>query len=179
MNPVFARSCASFVLLALPVVSACDGGILRFRVHESIDEQLVEGSPLATFVPVDIPIDVDLAAETQARNTGPASHVFLRSLTLDITDTAEPAGDSDDFDFLTRVEIFAESTRAGSTLPRVRVAYLESVPRGVDHLSFDRDDVDLLPYVEEGARLTSEANGTVPPDDTTFDGDVAFTVHVF
>ncbi len=31
-------------------------------------------------------------------------------------------------------------------------------------------DLDLLPYVEEGAVITSSASGSPPPDDVTFDG---------
>lgn len=165
-----------------PFTSAgCFGGtgVLSFPIDKPIDEQLVEGSPLAAFFPFAIPMNVDLSAETAARGTGPANHVYLTSLSLDITTTAEPDGDSDDFDFLTSVAIYVESTKAGTTLPRVRIAHIDAVPRDTRHLSFVRDGVDIIDYVNEGARLTSEAQGTVPTDDVTFDGEVSLSVEVF
>lgn len=168
---------ASFLALS---ITGCFGGtgILSFPIERSIDEQLVQGSPLAAIFPFAIPMNVDLASETSARGTGPANHVYLRSLVLDVTSTAEPDGDTDDFDFLTSVDIFIESTKAGSTLPRVRIAHISNVPRDAKHISFVSDRVDLIDYVNEGARLTSEADGSVPPDDVTFDGEIALSVEV-
>ena len=157
--------------------------LLAFDLSVQLAEQRVEGSPigglLGGFFELPIPLDVDLASETAARDTGPAQAVRLTSLTLDITATAEGAGDTDDFDFVDSVDIFVESRESGSDLPRVRVATVSGIPDGARQIVFETDTtVNLRPYVNEGARLTSSAEGTVPPDDVTFDGDIVLTVEV-
>jgi hypothetical protein len=154
-----------------------------FDLVQPLAEQRVVGSPLGGvlggFFEVPIPLEVDLAAETMARETGPAQAVRLRSLTLGVTATAEEGDDTDDLSFIDRVDIFVESREGGSSLPRVRVATLGDVAPGTREVSFDTDEeVNLLPYVQEGARLTSEGEGTAPPDDVTFAGEAILTVEV-
>jgi hypothetical protein len=168
---------ASLALGAL-ALAAC--GIARFSIPYELAEQRVTGSPLGGLLGpvIDIPIDIDLSAETAARDTGPAQHVYLTGLSLAITPTAEPAGDTDDFDFIDTIDIFVESGAAGSTLPRLRVAHLDPVPTGARAISLELDGVDLIQYVREGAVLTSSAAGTVPPDDVTFDGHLTFAIDV-
>lgn len=78
------------------------------------------------------------------------------------------------------MQVYVESTQSGSTLPRVRIAQIDSVPRSARQIYFDTDtSVNLLPYIDEGARLTSSAQGHAPPDDVTFDGRAALSVEVF
>ncbi len=155
-------------------------GLISFDVTHDIAEQQVEGGALGGVLGgvVEIPLDIDLSAETAARDTGPAQHVYLTELSLAITPTAEPAGDTDDFDFLDAIEIFVESRQAGSTLPRQRIAVLDPVPRGVRRLELEPEGVDLIEYVQEGALLTSNARGTFPPDAVTFDGRIVLVVEV-
>jgi len=175
----------AFVLITALSFSGCLGGtgILSFPIHETIDEQTVNGSPIPAALggafPFMIPMNIDLSAETAARGTGPANHVYLRSLSLDITATAEPAPDTDDFDFLDSIDIYIESTKSGTTLERRKIAHITTVPTGVKHVSFSIDRVDLIDYVNEGSRLTSEATGNFPPDDVTFDGEISLSVEVF
>ncbi|HJL19898.1 MAG TPA: hypothetical protein RMH99_29815 [Sandaracinaceae bacterium LLY-WYZ-13_1] len=168
--------------LALLALTGCTstGG---FELGIDLAEQRVDGNPvgglLGGFFEVPIPLMVDLAAETAARDTGPAQRVRLVELSLAITPTAESEGDTDDFGFLDGAEIFVESADAGSSLRRQRIATLEEVPEGARELFFATDpEVDLLPYIDEGARLTSSAEGTVPPDDVTFDGRAVLSVEV-
>ena len=170
------------LLLSTCLLGGCTG-FGGFELTLDIPEQRVDGNPLGGLLgtPFDapIPLMIDLASETAARDTGPAQHVRLSALTLSITPTAEPEGDTDDLAFIDRAEIFVESTQSGSSLPRVRVAVLEQVPAGTRQVSFETDaSVDLLPYVQEGARLTSSADGEVPPDDVTFEGSVLLSVEV-
>ena len=172
------RTCLLCLVVVL-VLGGCSG-IVSFSVGYDVAEQRIEGSPLGGLLGgvIDIPLDVDLSAETAARDTGPAQHVYLTELALEITPTAEPAGDTDDFDFIDSIEIFVESARSGSTLPRVRVAHSDPVPRGVRRLELAVDDVDLVEYVREGARLTSSSSGRVPPDDVTLDGHLTLVIEV-
>jgi hypothetical protein len=170
------------LLLALLLASGCSD-VLDFEVERSVPEQRVEGSVLSgalgDLLGAPIPLDVDIASETDARETGPASAVRLVQFSLAITDTARPEGDSDDFDFLDSVEIHIESTASGSSLPRQKVAELRPVPSGATRIELDTfSDLNLLPYAEEGARLTSTASGSVPGDDVTFDGGLTLLVEV-
>jgi hypothetical protein len=36
--------------------------------------------------------------------------------------------------------------------------------------------VNLLPYVNEGSRMTADGEGQAPPDDTTYAGEAVFRV---
>lgn len=167
------------LLLATITLLAC--GIARFTIGREIPEQRVEGSPLGGLlgpVSVPIPLAVDLAAETGARSTGPAQHVYLVALSLSVTSSSEPVGDTDDLAFVDAIEIFVESTAPSSTLPRQRVARLDPAPDGQRTLSLDCEPVDLIDYLREGARLTSSARGTVPPDDVSFVGQLELAVEV-
>jgi hypothetical protein len=168
---------------SLVMIAACGPrGFGSFGFGYETGEQVVPGSPVAgllgNLVDAPIPLDIDLEAETAAHATGVAQHVYLTSLSLDLTATAEPGGDSDDFDFLDRVEIYIQSSVSGSTLPRQRVAFVDAVPRGARTLALTVENVDLIGYVREGAVLTSSASGRVPPDDVSFIARLTFAVEV-
>ncbi len=178
-RPSTARISLALTLFAL-ALPGC--GLARFTLGRDIAEQRVDGNPLGGLLGslvLPIPIDVDLAAETTARGTGPAQHVYLGALSLSVTSTGEPAGDTDDLSFIDSIEIFVESSASGSALPRQRVARLDPAPDGTRTLSLDAERVDLIEYVREGARLTANASGTLPPDDVTYDGHIELIVEVF
>ncbi len=168
--------------LALTTCAFAQGcGLAQFPLGYDIGEQVVPGSPLGPVLGgtlVDVPINIDLSAATAARGTGPAQHVYLTDLTLAVTTTDEPAGDTDDLSFISTIQIFVESSQSGSALPRVRVAHLDSVPAGARSISLQTDGVDLIGYVREGARLTASATGHAPPDDVSYDGHLDLAVQV-
>ncbi len=81
----------SFLLASAATLAIAACGILQFGVGYDIAEQLVPGSPTGGLLdgnPVEIPLDLDLTAQTDARSTGPAQHVYLTSFTLSVTATA-------------------------------------------------------------------------------------------
>jgi len=169
--------------LWLAALAGC--GALDFDIQKAIPEQTAPGESFsctlndfldrASIAP--FTLDIDVAKETNARDTGPARRLELASLVLDVTATKRPAGDTDNFDFLQKLEIFVESAQAGSALPRARVAVLDPVPRGATHLDVTTDrSVDLLPYTNEGAKITSSAKASAPCDDTSFNGLVVVRV---
>jgi hypothetical protein len=167
---------------ALGPLSGC-AGIGDFDVERTIGEQRVDGNALAGLLnnlfAVPIPMDVDIQSETAARDTGPAHAAHLRKIELQITDTSTTAGDTDDFGFLDSVEIFLESTRQGTTLPRVLIARASQI-EPTETLDFDVvRSVDVLPYADEGSRFTSDVQGRVPPDDVSFDGRFTLRVELF
>ena len=177
------RSRQALASAALAIGSAACASVGDFDIDRTIAEQRVMGSPIAgllgSLFQVPIPLAVDIESEITARNTGPAETARLKALALEITTSAQSSGDSDDFDFLDSVDIFIESTHTGSHLPRARVARADNIaatPR-IDFTVIR--SVNVLPYAEEGARLTSEVEGRVPPDDVSFAGHFTLRVELF
>jgi hypothetical protein len=175
-----------FVAITLAFAPACfffGDGVGDFDVAVGVDESLVEGNLLGGLLGgllgIQVQLDIDLEAETMARGTGPVQHVYLSDMSLSVTSTAQGAGDSDSMDFVDTLDIYVESTAAGSTLPRQLVATVDGVADGARTINLNTDlTVDLLPYINEGARLTAEGTGNTPTDDVTFDGVVILTCEV-
>jgi hypothetical protein len=167
-----ARSLSSLLPLALALLPGC--GLISFDIERDLPEQRVNGSIVSSLLDglIDnpIPMDIDLEQEIAARDAGAACGATLTSLTFSITPTGVGSGDQDDFDFVEAVTLHVQSSLASSSLPKRTLADLDPVPRGATTLSLDPSGVDLLPYIEEGAVITSEARGSSPPDDVTFVG---------
>ncbi len=156
-------------------------GLVHFDVTEDIEEQRIEGDPiaamLASFLDEPVAISLNVEEEVGARDGGVAKEVSLRQLVFRITDTAVGTGDLDNFDFLESLQVYVESTAEGSTLPRVLVAEMPTIPDGLVELDLDVvDGVDLLPYLEGGARIATDAVGAPPADDVTFDGQAELRI---
>jgi hypothetical protein len=157
----------------------CNCSIIDFDVDQKIPEQSVPGSsipgPLSSLFPV--PISLDLQSKIKSQNTGPIDSVTLKSLELTITTTALGSGDSDDWAFVDHIDVFVESTKAGSTLPKVKIASV-AMPGAVQTMTFTVEGgVNLKPYVDEGSQVDSSGSGTAPSDDVSYDGTAVFTVH--
>lgn len=168
-------------VLVCSSVAVCASGcqqLLQFDVEQALPEQRVAGSALGGILPAFLPsplkVTVDVKAETAARNTGPASRLFLKELTLRVTPADAPAGT---FDFLDEVHLFVATP--SNAAPKVEVAALKPVPRGATRLTFTVvPNVNLLPYVNGGAELTATATGTQPRADVTFDGKLVLDVRI-
>lgn len=161
-------------LATLALLSSC--GAIRFELEQVISEQRVEGSLLGgvlpSFFPNPFKLTIDVKAETEKRGTGPATAAFLKSLSLAATPAGNPSGT---FDFLDEVHLFVEAPG----LPKVEVATLKPVPRGQAMVDFAIvPEVNLLPYVNAGATMTTTATGTQPAKDFTFDGKAVFEVRI-
>ena len=163
-------------VVCLAVLAGC--GITDFDITQPVPEQEVQGSgipaPIAALFP--LPLSLDLSAEIQKQTTGPIDSVTLSSLELAITSTRQPTGDADDWAFVDEIHVFVKSSQDGSSLPRIEIASTSS-PGAVTTMKFDVEDVDLKPYIDEGSVVESEASGTVPTDDVSYDGEGVFTVH--
>lgn len=164
------------VLLSLFVASC---GVTDFDVDQPIQEQMVSGSPVPGPLQVlfPIPLNLDISAQIKAKDTGPIGSVTLKSLTLSITKTDEPSGDTDDWSFLSSVDVYVSSTKSGTTLPKVKLA-TASNPGAVRDLKFTVEPgVDVKPYIDEGSMVEGQCTGNAPPDDVSYDGTASFTVH--
>jgi hypothetical protein len=161
----------------LPLLAGCS--IADFDVDQQIPEQRVPGSaipgPLAALFP--LPINLDIESKIKAQDTGPIDSVTLSSLTLTITATSRPTGDTDDWSFCDHVDVFIESRKAGSTLPKVKIASV-AMPGAVQTMTFKVEGgVNVKPYVDEGSQVDTTGSGTAPSDDVSYDGKAVFTVH--
>lgn len=163
-------------ILLIATLGACGENFGDITFTEESQEAIVMGSSggLLNMLPTNnllppLKLEIDLQEELDSQNAGPAKAVYLDALALTITPTSMPEGDTDNFDFVDKVDVYVESTKSGSSLPKKQVAVLENVPQGKTTVDFTViEDVDLKPYIEEGVRLTTTGNGEVPPDDTSF-----------
>ncbi len=165
------------VIVLLALTAGC--GVTDFDIDQPIIEQHITGSvlpgPLAVLFP--LPLDLDLSAKIKEQETGPIDSVTLSSLTLSITATDRPSGDTDDWSFVEEIHVFVKSRQSGTTLPRVEIAHVAS-PGVVTEMKFICDQhIDLDPYVNEGSVIETMGKGTIPPDDVSYDGKSVFTVH--
>ena len=169
-------------LLFLPIL-AC--GLISFDLDQEIAENTVKGIDLLnpaldanTFFPP-IALNLNLDQEIAARETGPASAAYLKSVTLEITDKAKsnPA-DEDSFDFFQELQIFIEAKNG--SLPKKKVAWVKdfSAKSTVLNLTVD-ETVDLLPYINAGSKISCAAGGLFPPqDDVSYKGKLTVTVKI-
>src|SRR5262245_19147864 len=129
------------LLIAIVLCAGCSD-IVDFDISQSVTEQRVMGSPLpgplAALFP--LPLDLDLAAEIQKRDSGPIDRITISSLSLEITAAARPAGDADDWAFVESIRVFVKSSRSGSSLPRVEIANV-NMPGAVTTMKFQLTDV--------------------------------------
>lgn len=162
------------VILSALLLCGCG---LPFTIGQDVPEQTVPADPNPLPIPVGqeffrIPLTIDLQSEIENRKTGPAKSVLLRSLTLAAT------RNSGNFDFLDEVHIFIAPSQ-GTALPEVEIATLNPVPRGVTNVSFTIvPDVELLPYIQQGARVISRVTGRYPQQQFTFDGHLRVTIYI-
>lgn len=164
------------MVLLCVALSGC--GAVGFNVEQQLPEQRIQrsavGGLLPTLFPSPAKLTVDLRAEQEKRGTGPATQIFLRSLSFTTTPRGMPSGN---FDFLEEAHLYAESSAAG--LPKVEIATLKPVPRNALTVDFAVvPGVNLLPYVNAGAELSATATGTQPDQDITFDGLLVIDVRI-
>lgn len=150
-----------------------------FDLGRDVPEQMLLGSPVPAPLQSAFPfaMDLDLSEHLAKFETKRPLQVLLASLELTTTATSEPAGDHDDFGFITELHVFISSSTAGSTLPRVEIAHATK-PGPVTTIEFAVDStIDLKPYVSELAKVDAVGSGTAPSDDISFDGRGVVTVH--
>lgn len=158
-------------------LSGC--GAIAFDLEQAIPEQTVQGSPLGgllpSFLPTPFKMTLDVSAETQKRSTGPATSAGLKAISFSATPHGTATGN---FDFVEEIHIFI-STTGNSSLPRVEIATLKPVPKGLKTLDLVVvPGIDLLPYINAGAEVSAQASGTQPIMSFTFDGRVVVTIRI-
>ncbi len=153
-----------------------------FDLTLNITEQRQPGGTgtISTFLPTPYVVIVSLADEAKIRGTNPPKKAYIKDLSFAITSTARPVGDIDTFDYLNTVEFFLEPTRIGSQLQKLKVADIPSKEGPAGEISPRlTSNLDILPLLNEGARLTATATGSLPSDEISYNGELVIGVDVF
>ena len=170
---------ATSLFAATLTVAGCAPGLLGADVSRELPEQTIPGDPVAHAAAAGLlqvgmgtaPV-IELESANPAVDTTGLNQILLRALTMDITSTAEPPGDADCWDFVLNTNVYIESTRQGSVLPRMKIAS-GGAPGCVRSMVLTPvADVNLKPYTDQGFRVVAEAAG-VPPEDA-----VSFVTHL-
>ena len=176
----------SALAIAALTTAACAPGAIGQDITRDLAEQTIQGDPLANAAATAqlrmnmgaAPV-VSLESDVAAQDTTGLNWVLLRSVSMEITGTARPAGDADCWDFVQGVTVYVESTRQGSTLPRMQIASA-TAPGCVGTMNLTPvASANLKPYTDEGFRLTAEAMGVPPTDDVTFVTHLVLRAAVF
>jgi hypothetical protein len=161
------------------LVAALSGGCgkLPIDVSTNLSEQTVQGSPipagLPSFLPT-APLVINLQAESEKHNVGPAQSATLKSFTLSTTPHGSPSGN---FDFLDRIQVEV-SASSDNSLSAAKIAELSPVPDGKTTISLTPvSGIDLLPYLKQNAVVSAQAVGRTPTSDITYDGEVTITLY--
>lgn len=166
--------CALLGLTGLLSLAGCAAFPIRFDVKAegtttiqkgTLLEQLTGGLGFDSFSSFDISESQEF--KNQNTNKNLIKEAKLKSITMTIT-----GPDSQNFDFLEELSFFVEAP--GQTRKRIAT---KTVPRGVKTFSLDLDNVDLTPYVKaESLKITTEAKGKRPENDTTIKAEVVITI---
>src|SRR5262249_17977038 len=121
-------------LWLLLAVGGC--GKLPIDVSTSLSEQTVQGSAipagLPSFLPA-APLGINLQAESEKHNVGPAQSATLKSFTLSTTPHSSPSGN---FDFLDRIQVGVTAS-SDNSLSAAKIAELSPVPDGKTTISLN------------------------------------------
>jgi len=187
------RRGGALVGLVLGVLGACGGGggdgLVSFDVDIDIDETTVPGFadplPSCEFTPAgDLASDAfgeftfDFSGEEEFEGRGPfeLEKVVLERIRVRIVN--EASGDTDNFDFVDTIKLFAEDP----TNPQDSrlVAELDPVPDGVKELVIPGTGIDVADLLAEDTFVgRAEATGRPPCDEVNFVGVAEFEVTIF
>lgn len=140
------------VTVSALLAAECPVGWTGDTVATALADDL-EQSLYTTFASIGDQADSEIAR----RNAGSTDAIKLISLSLQMTDTANATDMQSSFGFLSSLDIYLESTKPGSSLPRRRIAHNANIPQTATTLPLQVDeDVDLQPYRKEGLRISAD-----------------------
>ncbi len=180
------------IAIAATLTACADDVETTFKAEEALAETRVEGLGTASVLPTTFaPIALDVKA-TDDFKAKDKDFEFIRSIqitevTLEITANSEGATDtledamSDDFSFMSELTVNVVATIGGER----RTALIGSVP--MNDTMFDPPNrrievpvtkVGIQPFVESGNGYAIEisAQGTPPPDDVIFIGNIVYSI---
>ena len=157
------------LLAGILIAAGCNTHLVTFQFTEK-DKQTVEGSLTGKLAgQLGLDFDIDLESQLQKRDLKAAKKVYVKALSFEITKNS----DGRNFDFLESITLKAESSKKDAR----RFAWKNDVPKGVQQFDLQVDDtVNLKPYIEQGLTIVTEANGSPPGEDTTFNAVISLQV---
>lgn len=174
-----ARQCAAVAVVtavaALIIGPGCtEFGSFKFTSESNV--QTIQGTSLPVSGPLgDLAFNFNLEQELEKRDVKAAKAVKLNSLTLQITEDAEPEGDEDNFNFLNSIRFLANA----DGMEEAELAAQDNIPEGVKTLNVPvTSDTNLKPYIEQGLTLTTDGEGSPPEDDTSVKGIITLEVEI-
>jgi hypothetical protein len=159
--------------LLFAILAGCNfnlSSVAAFDIPYDIPAQTVPGNAIANQAGIAVdfslpafPINVDVAQQAQQNGVGGViSTVTLTTMSFTITQGTC-------FDFANNLSITISSTKAGSALPPAVIATGAS-PGCVTTWNLTATNVNLKPYLDEGAQAAPSGNGIPPAADETFTG---------
>lgn len=136
---------AAMLLVLVATVVACDSidDLLTFYINEEETIVVESNFPigLVAFDPITVPTNSEETLKNNNTRAELVKDVTLDKLTLAIPDTASGAN----FDFLQSIEIYIEA----EGLDKVKVAYLQEVPKDVKTLNMNLTNAKLDEYIKK------------------------------
>lgn len=186
---IFSTLAAGLAALAIACGNDAIKDLLTVGVDVDIDPQTVPGllpisscdlEDLGALLPgLFAPITLTLEDEDELQGFGPIddfASVKLEKIDLDIINV--PAGDSDDWDFVDAVRLFADDPTDAE--PPVLVAELDPVPSNVTALDIPGTGVELAGIASSDDFVVSgSVTGRLPCDQVQFAGEADFEVELF
>lgn len=154
-------------------------GAFDFNMDQAIDEVIIPGAGASRPVGAPLPSNIIPPQNFTTELTDEPAGIFVDSMTVTITGTSR-AGETppDSLEFIDAMIFYAESTKPGSGLARAPIAWTEK-PGEVDEVDLEVNRaVNLLPYILEGLRFSSDVAGRVPRSDVSIRGNVSLFVDV-
>lgn len=160
---------------------ACGAGATQFDLTQSFPGQRIAGTTagaLTTMLPAPVLLTLDYKGQAVAHNAdGPAVTIAVTGMSLETTVGGSTAASTVPFDFVQSATVYIESTRANSSLARAVIGVQATPPGKITGFNLSTNSgVNILPFLQEGAQLTSTATGSLPGHDVEFTGSI--TVHV-
>jgi hypothetical protein len=165
------------------------GDLVTVAVDVDIERQTIPGLLPVPGVPCEEiiqvlpglsqPITIDLRGEEELEGEGAIGafkSVVLDVIRLDIVGV--PAGDSDDWDFVDSIRLFADDPATAD--PPVLVAELDPVPQNITSMEIPGTGVDISDIASaENFTVSGEVSARVPCDEVKFEGEADFDVELF
>lgn len=178
-------------ITALTLVSCSDTTLATRSFTEDFPVFTIPGTSLIQLAVNDLsyPVPVNLATQEAYANGDfdYVSSVTVRSVTLEIDPTSDTEanddGNPDDFDFLSKLEVYLRATIDGT----VREDLVASLPEGDEQYSsgarsivLNTTSVDVLDYIElgDGYDMVIKVSGLSPIDPVIIGGSLKYRVGI-
>ena len=152
-----------------------------FDIEHQIAPITVEGDEAAAAAKLRVPFDIIPPFTIDYNERRNPAGIYMKGFSLSAVDRPMTAAQYEyTLAFIYDLKFTVRSTAPGSALPERVIAWTDGPVHSVTYVELGVDtNVDLLPYLKEGAEIRSSLWGIVPADTTTFSGKAVLGVDVF